>query len=125
MNSRPQLVLTGAVMVAILTVVAAGCTGTAPTPVQGSTATTANVSSGNPDIHTIFVESNDGRVLVLRTIASAQKTITLTIYHLDDPEIVAALATAYPGGGQYPRYQRCPDGDERVLRPHFFGRGQI
>ena len=37
MNSRPQLVLTGAVMVAILTVVAAGCTGTAPTPVQGST----------------------------------------------------------------------------------------
>ena len=36
--------------------------------------------------------------LILKTIAGAQKTITLTIYQLDDPEIVTALAAAQERG---------------------------
>ena len=99
MNARTQLILAGAVMVTVLTVIAAGCTGTTtPSPGQGSTGAAVNVTSGNTGIHTIFVEPNDGRALVLKTIAGAQKTITLTIYQLDDPEIVAALAAAQERG---------------------------
>src|SRR5208283_5809195 len=98
MNTRTQLLLAGAVMVAVLTIFAAGCTGTAPSPGQGSTMPTVNMSPANQSIHTIFVEPNDGRTLILRTIAGAQKTITLTIYQLDDPEIVTALAAAQERG---------------------------
>jgi phosphatidylserine/phosphatidylglycerophosphate/cardiolipin synthase-like enzyme len=57
-----------------------------------------NVSTGNTGIHTIFVEPADGRAAILKTIGGAQKTITLTIYQLDDPEIVAALAAAQNRG---------------------------
>ena len=98
MNARMPILLAGAVMFAVLAVVAAGCTGTTSSPGQASTGTAANVSSGNPGIHTIFVEPNDSRALILKTIAGAQKTITLTIYQLDDPEIVTALAAAQGRG---------------------------
>ncbi|MFZ0005175.1 phospholipase D-like domain-containing protein [Methanoregula sp.] len=98
MNSRTQLHLACVIVLAVFTIFAAGCTGTAPSSGQGRTGTTVNVSSGNTGIHTIFVEPNDGRTLILRTIAGAQKTITLTIYQLDDPEIVTALAAAQERG---------------------------
>ena len=98
MNARMPILLAGAVIFAVLAVVAAGCTGTTSSPVQATAGTTANVSSGNTGVHTIFVEPNDGRALILKTINGAQKTITLTIYQLDDPEIVAALAAAQERG---------------------------
>jgi len=82
----------------ILAVATAGCTGTTSSPMQATAGAAANISSGNMGIHTIFVEPNDGRALILKTIAGAQKTITLTIYQLDDPEIVTALAAAQERG---------------------------
>nr|WP_321350459.1 phospholipase D-like domain-containing protein [uncultured Methanoregula sp.] len=94
MNTRIPILPVGAILLAVLAVVAAGCTGISPSPKPVSTGTAADVSSGNTGIHTIFVEANDGRAPVLKAIAGAQKTITLTIYQLDDPEIVSALAAA-------------------------------
>ena len=85
MNARMPIFPAGAVMLVILAVVAAGCTGTTPSPGQAGTGTTATISSQNQGIHTIFIEPNDGRTLILKTIAGAQKTITLPIYQLDDP----------------------------------------
>ena len=98
MNTRIPILFVGAVLLTVLAVVAAGCTGTAPSPGPVSTGTTAEVSPGNTGIHTIFIEPDDGRATVLRTINGAQKTITLTIYQLDDPETVAALADAQKRG---------------------------
>lgn len=94
MNTRIPILPMVAVILAILAVVASGCTGISPSPGPVSAGTPVNVSSGNTGIHTIFVEPNDGRAVVLNTINGAQKTITLTIYQLDDPEVVAALAAA-------------------------------
>jgi phosphatidylserine/phosphatidylglycerophosphate/cardiolipin synthase-like enzyme len=98
MNTRMPILPLGAVLLAILAVVAAGCAGISPSPQPASTGAAANVSSGNTGLHTIFVEADDGRAPVLNAIAGAQKTITLTIYQLDDPEIVAALAAAQNRG---------------------------
>jgi Phosphatidylserine/phosphatidylglycerophosphate/cardiolipin synthases and related enzymes len=97
MNARTQLLIVAVIACAVLAAVAAGCTGT-PSPGQANNGTSVNASSGSSGIHTIFVEPNDGRAIVLKTIDGAQKTITLTIYQLDDPEIVAALAAAQKRG---------------------------
>jgi phosphatidylserine/phosphatidylglycerophosphate/cardiolipin synthase-like enzyme len=48
--------------------------------------------------HTLVVEPDDGREAVLSTIAGARDNITLTIYELNDPEIVAAFAGARERG---------------------------
>jgi len=98
MNTRMPIFPAGVVLLAVLAVVAAGCAGISPSPGPVNNGTAVNVSTGNTVIHTIFVEANDGRAPVLKTIAGAQKTITLTIYQLDDPEIVAALAAAQNRG---------------------------
>lgn len=98
MNIRIPIFPIGAVILAVLAVVAAGCTGISSSPGPVSTGTPVNVSSGNTGIHTVFVEPADGRAAILNTINGAQKTITLTIYQLDDPEIVAALAAAQSRG---------------------------
>ena len=119
MNARMPIFLAGAVVVVILAVVAAGCTGTAPSPGPVNSGTSPNVSSGNAGIHTIFVEPNDGRTLILKTIAGAQKTITLTIYQLDDPEIVAALAAAQERGVSVRIiYNNASFAEENVTNPN-------
>lgn len=44
--------------------------------------------------HTLIVEPDDGRALVLQTLNAAQKSIDLTIYELNDPQIMSALESA-------------------------------
>jgi cardiolipin synthase A/B len=44
--------------------------------------------------HTLIVEPDDGRRLVLDTLNAAKKSIDLTIYELGDPEIMSALEAA-------------------------------
>lgn len=79
-------------------IITAGSAGTIPFSGSESTGTNLNISSGNPGIQTVFVEPNDRRAEVLKTITNARKTINLTIFQLDDPEIVAALAAAQNRG---------------------------
>jgi len=99
MNSDRLYLSVSAVVFAVLLVVIAGCTGTAPAvPGPGSAGTTPAISSGPLPDHTLFVEPDEGRAEVIRTIAGAQKNITLTIFQLDDPEVVAALAAAQDRG---------------------------
>ena len=47
----------------------------------------------NPS-HTLIVEPDDGRTLVLNTLNAAKESIELTIYELSDPQIIAALKAA-------------------------------
>jgi len=83
-----------------LTLLVAGCTGpqgkTAPSAIPGpvSAGTTLNGESVSPAVHTLIVEPDDGKAMVLSTITGAHDNITLTIYELTDPEIIAALAAA-------------------------------
>ena len=44
--------------------------------------------------HTLIVEPDDGRALVLQTLNAAKKSIDLTIYQLTDPQIMSALQSA-------------------------------
>jgi len=44
--------------------------------------------------HTLIVEPDDGRALVLDTLHAARKSIDLTIYELSDSEILSALKAA-------------------------------
>jgi phosphatidylserine/phosphatidylglycerophosphate/cardiolipin synthase-like enzyme len=44
--------------------------------------------------HTMIVEPDDGRTLVLQALNAATKGIDLTIYELSDPEIISALESA-------------------------------
>lgn len=118
MNSRMPILFAGAVILAVLAVVAAGCAGISPSPGPVSNGTAVNVSS-NTGIHTIFVEANNGRAPVLATIAGAQKTITLTMYQLDDPEIVAALAAAQVRGVSVRIiYNNASFAEENVTNPN-------
>jgi phosphatidylserine/phosphatidylglycerophosphate/cardiolipin synthase-like enzyme len=48
--------------------------------------------------HTLIVEPDDGRALVLQVLAAAKKSIELTIYELSDPQIMGALASAKARG---------------------------
>jgi len=45
-------------------------------------------------LHTLIVEPDDGRTLVLQALNAATRSIDLTIYSLGDPQIVAALEAA-------------------------------
>jgi cardiolipin synthase A/B len=45
--------------------------------------------------HTLIVEPDDGRALVLQTLNAAKKSIDLTIYELTDPQIMSALESAH------------------------------
>ena len=49
-------------------------------------------------VHTLLVESDDGRTALLNAIQNARESISLTIYALDDPEINAALIAAHRRG---------------------------
>ena len=44
--------------------------------------------------HTLIVEPDDGRTLVLQALNAATKSIDLTIYELSDPQIMSALESA-------------------------------
>jgi phosphatidylserine/phosphatidylglycerophosphate/cardiolipin synthase-like enzyme len=44
--------------------------------------------------HTLIVEPDDGRALVLQALNAATKSIDLTIYELSDPQIMSALESA-------------------------------
>lgn len=81
-----------------LALFAAGCLGphgnTAPaTPGQVSI-----TESASPAIHALIVEPDDGKAMVLSTIAGAHENLTLTIYEITDPDIAAALAAAQGRG---------------------------
>jgi phosphatidylserine/phosphatidylglycerophosphate/cardiolipin synthase-like enzyme len=52
----------------------------------------------NTGIHTLIVEPDDGRALVLQILGAAKKAIDLTIYEISDPQIMAALAAAKARG---------------------------
>jgi phosphatidylserine/phosphatidylglycerophosphate/cardiolipin synthase-like enzyme len=45
--------------------------------------------------HTLIVEPDDGRTLVLQALNAATKSIDLTIYELSDPQIMSALESAH------------------------------
>jgi phosphatidylserine/phosphatidylglycerophosphate/cardiolipin synthase-like enzyme len=45
--------------------------------------------------HTLIVEPDDGRTLVLEALNAATKSIDLTIYELSDPQIMSALESAH------------------------------
>ena len=91
------------VIILLLTVLAAGCLGPDPattpaTPAQVSTGAIPGGESAPPAVHTLVVEPDDGKALVLSTIAGAHENITLTIYEITDPDIVAALIAAQGRG---------------------------
>jgi phosphatidylserine/phosphatidylglycerophosphate/cardiolipin synthase-like enzyme len=48
--------------------------------------------------HTLIVEPDDGRTLVLQILGVAKKSIDLTIYEISDSQIMAALTTAQARG---------------------------
>jgi phosphatidylserine/phosphatidylglycerophosphate/cardiolipin synthase-like enzyme len=90
-------------IVLFLTLLLAGCAGlqgeSAPATLgQGSTATMVDTGNGSPAVHTLIVEPDDGKTMVLSTINGAHENLTLTIYEITDPEIVAALAAAQGRG---------------------------
>lgn len=88
----------------LLSILFAGCTGqpagtVTTAPLDGGTITT---TAKNPPTtgYSLIVEPDDGRTAVLSTINGAQKNITLTIYELNDPDIVSALIAAQERGVQ-------------------------
>jgi len=75
-----------------------------------------------PEIsHRLLVQPDDGRSAVLNVLDSAAKSITLTIYEIDDPEINAALIRAVKRGVQvrilYNYYSFFHMGREYRLEP--------
>ena len=78
---------------------AAGAVTTPATPGQIATAVPAAGSGSGPAaIHTLVVEPDDGKAMVLSTIAGAHENLTLTIYEITDPDVVAALIAAKARG---------------------------
>jgi hypothetical protein len=47
--------------------------------------------------HTLIVQPDDGRTLVLNTLNSAKTSIDLTIYEISDPQIMVALEAQRKG----------------------------
>jgi len=98
MRSLPFILI-----VLFLTLLVAGCADPqgdmAPvTPGQGRAGTTITGESGSPVVHTLIVEPDDGKAMILSTIDGAHENLTLTIYEITDPDIVAALAAAQGRG---------------------------
>jgi phosphatidylserine/phosphatidylglycerophosphate/cardiolipin synthase-like enzyme len=86
-----------------LTLFISGCvspdqTPSLATPSLVSTTTTQGGVSGPATVHTLVVEPDDGKAMVLSTIAGAHENLTLTIYEITDPDIVAALIAAQKRG---------------------------
>ncbi len=87
-------------IVLLLVLLAAGCLSpnTQTLPVTPGPVTAAPTLNGETAlvraVHTLVVEPDDGKTLVLSTIAGARKNITLTIYEITDPDFVAALIAA-------------------------------
>jgi phosphatidylserine/phosphatidylglycerophosphate/cardiolipin synthase-like enzyme len=48
--------------------------------------------------HTLIVQPDDGRALVLQILGAAKKSIDLTIYEISDPQVMAALTSAQSRG---------------------------
>jgi cardiolipin synthase len=48
--------------------------------------------------HTLIVEPDDGRTLVLQVLGAAKASIDLTIYEISDPQVMAALTAAKARG---------------------------
>lgn len=48
--------------------------------------------------HTLIVQPDDGRTLVLNALSGAKKSIDLTIYEISDPQIMSALEAAKARG---------------------------
>ncbi len=71
--------------------------------------------------HTLIVEPDDGRTLVLDTLQAARKSIELTIYELTDPEILSALKSAQGRKVAvrvlYNWYSFPPDVQQREIMP--------
>jgi len=91
--------LTIILVLLVLTLPIAGCIGprldTVPVTQNPSNAgITSNVDAGSPSAHTLIVEPNDGKAIILSTIAGARTNISLTIYELTDDDIVRALSAA-------------------------------
>lgn len=87
----------------VLIVLVAGCSGpqantASVTSVHTIATTMPDMVPGPPAVHTLIVEPDDGKALVLSTIAGARENITLTIYELTDSDIVSALAEAQKRG---------------------------
>lgn len=90
-------------IILLIALLVAGCIGTPvssklPTPGLERTETGLNGEIAPPAVHTLIVEPDDGKAVVLSMIAKAQKNLTLTIYELTDPEIVDALSAAQARG---------------------------
>ncbi|MBU0630722.1 MAG: hypothetical protein KKC80_07395 [Candidatus Margulisbacteria bacterium] len=54
----------------------------------------ATPASSPAPVHTLIVEPDDGRGGIIAALNKASKSICLTIYEINDPEIVAALQSA-------------------------------
>jgi phosphatidylserine/phosphatidylglycerophosphate/cardiolipin synthase-like enzyme len=82
----------------------------------------ANAQVAAPDAaHRLLVQPDDGRAAILTLLDSATKSITLTIYEIDDQEINAALIRAVKRGVQvrilYNYYSFFHMGREYKLEP--------
>ena len=55
-------------------------------------------SQPSSPVHSLIVEPDDGRTLILGALQEAKQSIDLTIYELDDPEVDAALVSAHDRG---------------------------
>ncbi|HXW92775.1 MAG TPA: phospholipase D-like domain-containing protein [Terriglobales bacterium] len=71
--------------------------------------------------HTLIVEPDDGRTLLLNALQAASKSIELTIYELSDPEIMSALKAAQSRKVAvrvlYNWYSFPPDVQQREIMP--------
>lgn len=75
----------------------------------------------NTGSHTLIVEPDDGRALVLGLLGAAKTSIDLTIYEISDPEIMAALTSAQSRGATvrvlYNWYSFPPEMQQQVVTP--------
>jgi cardiolipin synthase A/B len=71
--------------------------------------------------HTLIVEPDDGRTLVLNALNAAKKSIDLTIYEISDPQIMSALTSAQARGAAvrvlYNWYSFPADTQQRDITP--------
>jgi len=71
--------------------------------------------------HTLIVQPDDGRTLVLNALNAAKKSIELTIYEISDPQIMSALQAAKARGAAvrviYNWYSFPADMQQREITP--------
>lgn len=71
--------------------------------------------------HTLIVQPDDGRTLVLNALNAAKKSIELTIYEISDPQIMSALQAAKARGTAvrviYNWYSFPADMQQREITP--------